>query len=91
VFYLFTLFGDRIIVQFAPEFIGDFVVFFASMLSLIPLYTVQRHANLACGDPSGESNSEFSVSNIVFVILGVILWLLILLGLAAPFIEVPAN
>ncbi len=49
-----------------------------------PLYSAQYKINVICGDPKGESNSEFSAANYIFIGLGVIFWLFALLGAFIP-------
>ena len=41
----------------------------------------QKAANSAAGDPQGESNNTLTAANIVWMVVGVLLWLLVLLGL----------
>lgn len=59
----------------------DVLVLFLQLASLLPMISIQRQANLASGDPEGAGNSSMSGSNIVFLILGGLLWLLYLAGL----------
>ncbi|QKE62534.1 hypothetical protein HNE05_03890 [Aquipseudomonas campi] len=59
----------------------DVLVLLLQLASLLPMISIQRQANLASGDPEGTSNSSMSGSNIAFLILGGMLWLLYLAGL----------
>lgn len=45
-----------------------------------PLSIIQEKANLASGDPSGQSNSRFSIANCLCMVPGGLLWLLIIIG-----------
>ncbi len=59
-------------------------------LALVPIIGVflwkgQKVANLVCGDPTGSTNSRLTGANWVWVFLGVIFWLLILIGFADMF------
>jgi hypothetical protein len=59
------------------------------MVCCIPLIafvkvTAQRAANAACEDPIGGSNANFTVANIIFLILGGLFWLLVLIGMFLP-------
>ena len=45
-----------------------------------PLLEAQRAANAACGDPEGAGNSEMTAANIAWLVLGVVLWALTVLG-----------
>lgn len=59
----------------------DVLVLFLQLASLLPMITIQRQANLASGDAEGTSNDSMSGSNIVFLVLGGLLWVLYLIGL----------
>ena len=45
------------------------------------LLRVQIRANRACGDAAGASNNRFSGLNLLWILLGITLWLLVILGL----------
>lgn len=60
----------------------DVLVLLLQLASLLPMITIQRQANLASGDAEGASNDSMSGSNIAFLVLGGLLWLLYLAGLA---------
>lgn len=59
----------------------DVLVLFLQLASLLPMITIQRQANLASGDAEGAGNASMSGSNIVFLVLGGLLWVLYLIGL----------
>jgi hypothetical protein len=50
------------------------------MIMLVPnmfLYrNAQRLINDACGDPAGSVNQEFTTGNYVWIIIGVLIWLM---------------
>lgn len=48
------------------------------------LHSMQRAANLACGQPNGESNRSLSWANWVWLAIGSVLWLLVLAGYFLP-------
>ncbi|WP_428033414.1 hypothetical protein [Amphritea sp.] len=55
-------------------------------LALLPvtiwaLYRAQCAANIASGDPQGESNATITVWNFIWILLGIGLWSLLLFGL----------
>jgi len=56
-----------------------------SILVLFPMwqavYQAQKRANLACGDPEGHSNARFSGLNMLFIVLGSVLWLMVIVGM----------
>lgn len=54
--------------------------------TVFALYTAQRAINLAEGDSAGSTNSRFTPANIAWLVFGVLLWVLILLGLFAALI-----
>jgi hypothetical protein len=57
------------------------IVTFALMLPTgFALYTAQGAANAACGDPSGEGNRTITAGNVVWLVIGAVLWLFNLLG-----------
>jgi hypothetical protein len=59
-----------------------------SLMLLIPtallLKQVQLEVNARCGDPTGSSNDTFTVANVVWSLLGGVLWLFVILGLLLP-------
>lgn len=60
---------------------GELVLIIGStMVPAIPLTLIQRQANLASGDATGQGNRRISPRNLLFLIPGVLLWLLILAG-----------
>lgn len=50
------------------------------ILQLLPMVAIQRSANLASEDPTGERNSTLSGWNWLFIVLGVGYWLLMIAG-----------
>lgn len=56
-------------------------------LALVPLLAVilvrpQKAANLASGDPGARTNSGLTLANWIWIVLGAIVWLLAILGIA---------
>ena len=49
---------------------------------LYVLWKVQASANVSQSDPQGTSNSRFTIANYVWSILGLLLWALVIIGLA---------
>ena len=45
------------------------------------LHKAQLAINLSLGDSAGESNARFTVANIVWIVLGILFWLMAALGL----------
>lgn len=87
LFVVMTILG-RILDRFAMYGVGWPVVDVISLSVLLPcgmaLAKAQRVANLACGDPEGERNSGLGAANIVWLLIGALLWVLILIGLLTP-------
>jgi len=65
------------------------VLVLISLISLLLLaallYRVQCHANAACGDPQGESNSRYDWANYFWLAIGALLWLTTILAVAEIF------
>lgn len=66
--------------------IGSPITDIGSLVMLVPMLfaflPAQRMINQACKDPGGTGNNQFSGANIAWVVLGCIMWLLALFGLA---------
>ncbi|MCD9027754.1 hypothetical protein LDO26_06000 [Luteimonas sp. BDR2-5] len=58
------------------------------LMTLLPtglsLMRMQAAANLACNDPAGQQNHRFTWANGVWIVLGLLLWLLVAIGLMPP-------
>ena len=54
------------------------------LLPIIPLVLVQQTANVLNGDPKGLKNATLSWQNWIFIILGILWWLLVMVGLFLP-------
>lgn len=67
----------------ASETLGglDLLGIVLGMSTLFPLYTAQKAANHACGDPAGDQNSRLSLGNWAWCGLGALVWLLIVAGM----------
>jgi len=55
-----------------------------ALSSDLPLCSAQQVANAASGDPEARSNSKLGGLNIVFMLLGLALWALIIVGIVMP-------
>lgn len=58
-------------------------------MALVPVLAVtgvriQKAANLACGDPEGESNQHLTWANWIWLVIGALFWILCLLGFFLP-------
>lgn len=58
------------------------------MLLLVPLYfsyrKAQQHINIACGDPTGSSDSELTGANWAWMVLGGAYCVMAVIGLFLP-------
>lgn len=72
--------------RLANRTIGSPYTDLLALVLLLPiascLWGMQKAANLACGQPHGESNAGLTWANWVWIVLGGLLWLVILLSLA---------
>lgn len=83
-FYVVIVIVSNVIGTLVRKNIGFPVLDYINF-ALIPLHgwiawLGQRGLNEAVGDPLGESNARFTPINYVFIVLGVLLWALALLG-----------
>ena len=57
------------------------MLFALTLASMWSLFCAQRAANAAEGDPSGTSNASLTAANIVWIVLGGMLWSTMLFGM----------
>jgi hypothetical protein len=83
--YVLFQIGGTICDRLSVRDIGSPVTDILGLLSLLPigycLWGIQNAANIACGQPQGESNRTFTWANWVWIALGALWWLIALLGL----------
>ncbi len=84
--YVVVVILDRILDKLSGKGVNEIASILFSLVS-VPvtgwiLYQAQLKANLVCESVNGEDNSKFTAANIIWILLGVIFWLLALLGLA---------
>ena len=80
VFVILTIISnilDRTAEQSETYGIVDFASFVVTFILLGPIYMVQEVVNKINDDPQGRLNSSFSIYNYIFIILGVLMWMLI--------------
>ena len=77
------LIASRILGRFDPEWATALSVACVIPLAML-IRRAQQAANAACGDAEGSANASFTAANIAWIILGVLFWLLVLLGLLLP-------
>ena len=71
---------DRLVAYGIGQPITDILSLLALPVMFAPLYSFQKAANVACGDPTGASNSNFTWVNWIWIVLGSVLWLGVLIG-----------
>jgi len=60
---------------------SDFVSIVLMPLICWTMYRAQITANIACGDRTGKLNDRLTWLNYIWIILGVLVWLLVIVGL----------
>ncbi|WLQ17026.1 hypothetical protein O5O45_13990 [Hahella aquimaris] len=87
LYVLMTIGGTAINRELTSDVFGvwDIVLLATSTISLYTLYEAQTHANRANQDSEGKSNSRFSPWNILFILIGLAIWGMVVLGVLAQF------
>lgn len=49
------------------------------------LYSAQKNVNIALSDPNGSKNNKFSLANYFWMIIGLLIWVIVILGYIAFF------
>lgn len=61
--------------------IGGPIIDYVSLATMIPLlilyYSAQKVINLECGDPGGTDNRKLGTANYVWIVIGMLCWLLL--------------
>ena len=78
---VFSNVSDRLSAKNIGSPLTDFAGFIFLALMAWALYKAQIAINTACDDPQGLTNSHFSPANIVWIVLGLALWVLIFIGM----------
>jgi hypothetical protein len=94
--YLATIYvvfavGCQICSNLSDNGYGNPITLYVSLL-ILPvscwvLYNAQSLANYSSNDVKGESNSELTALNYMWVITGVVFWLLVLIGLSTMAVD----
>lgn len=76
--------ASRVLDRFAGNDEVNPLFALASTLMLVPmtwaLFGAQRAINAAEHDPAGDSNSDITAANILWMLLGALVWMMVLLG-----------
>lgn len=85
VFSIISNLSDRLLptAQFSPEIIV-LLTFLPLIASTYSMVEAQKAANISVGDNEGRDNSRFTALNILWIVVGIILWALYLLGMFMP-------
>ena len=84
VFVLLTVISNILeVINRESEEIGaiDYTGMIILVVLVWPLYVVQGVVNKVNNDPKGELNSSYSIYNYIFIVIGVLFWLLVMIGL----------
>lgn len=84
LFVIFTIvnrFIDRLSLKEMGTPWVDIISIPVLFILYIILLKVQKAINISQNDPQGNSNSDITVLNIVWILLGVVLWILFLIGI----------
>lgn len=84
--YVTASLASMVLDRLAAHSIGSPTTDLASLLMLAPscmcLLAIQRAANVACGQPRGDTNASLNWANWIWLVMGALLWLVVGLGLA---------
>jgi hypothetical protein len=72
---------DRISEKTETFGLVDFASVGIIFILAIPIYMVQNVVNKINDDPQGKLNGKFSIYNFIFIIFGLLIWLLVGIGL----------
>lgn len=81
--------ADRISAKMVEYTALDLVSLVALPIIVWVLYRAQHMINIVCGDPNGESNSEITPANYLWVAIGLLFWGLIAIGFYDAFVGLP--
>ncbi len=85
LYVIFAIIGnlsDRL-PQIGLDFEWVLVASLAALLMIAyVLYRAQAVANLACGDAHGRSNARITLTNVIWILLGLLFWLAVIAGFA---------
>lgn len=65
----------------------DFIAVLTLPMIAWIMLSAQKVANVACNDPAGESNSKLTLTNYLWIILGMLMWLVIAIGMYSVITE----
>ncbi|MQX54696.1 hypothetical protein [Alcanivorax sediminis] len=74
--------SDRLSARSETVGIMDFISLILLPFICAVIANIQQAANLSQGDPKGDSNSEMTALNWIWMLMGAALWLLIIFGFA---------
>jgi hypothetical protein len=87
--YVFLTIVSHILDKLGTKGIGtpytDTIPFLLMPVIYFTLLIPQKAANTASGDPNGETNGTFTWANYVWIIIGVLLWLIVVLSYGVAF------
>ena len=85
--YVVLSIGSNVVNRLPLNEVGSPYSDLLGLLFLVPTYLIllkaQRAANLAVDDSQGEGNSSLTPGNYIWILIGALLWLLAIIGIAA--------
>ncbi len=84
VFVLLSILSNILeVINRESEVIGaiDYTGMIILVVLVWPLYVVQGVVNKVNNDPKGKLNSSYSIYNYIFIVIGVLFWILVMIGL----------
>ncbi|MBU2876047.1 MULTISPECIES: hypothetical protein [Aliiglaciecola] len=89
-FYVITIIVSALTNRWEPSVdqLALYVVFFLATIALIllPIWYVQDRINQVCDDPQGAQNAALTLTNWIFILLGLIYWGFVFMGIFISFI-----
>lgn len=87
-YVIFQIIGS-ICDRLSAKDVGSPTTDIVGLVALLPvsycLWGIQNAANIACNEPNGESNQTFTWANWLWIVFGMLLWGLVLIGLGMIF------
>jgi hypothetical protein len=81
------LLASAMLEQLVKSTVGATIAAMCPLLILAPMslcyLAAQEHINAACGDAQGQGNDQLTTANIVWCVIGAVLWLCTLIGVFA--------
>ncbi|MCP4982022.1 MAG: hypothetical protein GY935_16205 [Gammaproteobacteria bacterium] len=94
LYVVFEILGN-LVDQLEKFGLSEPVIISLSAISMIivamVLLRAQMVVNIACEDPRGKANNRITLANMIWMLIGVLLWLVILFGIATAYGWISLN